>query len=168
MLSKSKLKNELVENYNKTRDDGDTSLNSAKGMANAIVSFASDAQLPAAANSSIKTAQVGQPALQSGIMSSYNLQDPAMSVIATAIVTYVTTSFTTFVTGTNSGIGVCVMTVPPIFAPVTAVGMGGGSIEQCMDTMANVIYTSFKSVLFTGTVILSGAAGAAVTSMPIL
>ena len=118
------------------------------------------ASLPAAPFSKIKTARVGQVALQSAIFASFNSGDPTMSPITSAIVAYVVSSFTVFsnTPPTNIGTGVCVMVVPPILAPVTALGMGGASQADVTKLTANIIHASFKSILFSGAVVLNGVA----------
>ncbi|MBC8428534.1 hypothetical protein H8D04_01485 [bacterium] len=167
-LNKNKLKQGLIDNFKNIRDNGLSKNDSATGFAKAIVDYSGDAVLPAAANSNITTHLIGQPALQSGILTSFTANDATMGLIATTIVGYVASSFTTFATGTNSGIGLSVMVVPPIFAPVISNGLNGGSIDDVCGIMADVIHTSYSSILFTGTVILSGAAGSPVTGKPIL
>ena len=64
MLSKNKLQNLLTDNYSNIQARGGTKLESAQGMADAIVSYAEDAELPVAPLSKVKTARVGQVALQ--------------------------------------------------------------------------------------------------------
>ena len=46
MLSKNKLQNLLTDNYSNIQERGGTKLESAQGMADAIVSYAEDAELP--------------------------------------------------------------------------------------------------------------------------
>ena len=169
-LNKNTLKQNLIDNFTDIRNNVKSKEASADGFAQAIVDYSSDAVLPAASNSSITTAQFGLPALKSGILASYEAQDATMGLVSTAIVAYVLASFTSFVNtaSASSGIGVSTMTVPPIFIPSMAVGMGGGSIEDVCDSLATVIDTAYGSILFTGTVILGGAAGTVMTAMPIL
>ena len=167
-LNKNTLKQNLINNFTDIRDNVKSKEDSADGFAQAIVDYSSDAVLPAALNSSITTAQIGLPALKSGILASYEAQDATMGLVSTAIVTYVLASFTSFVIGSNSGIGVSTMTIPPVFAPSMAIGMGGGSIEDVSDSLATTIHVAYLSIVFTGIVILSGAAGTVVTAMPIL
>ena len=42
------------------------------------------------------------------------------------------------------------MVVPPIFAPVVALGKAGGSEDDCIKTMALIIDTSFRTCIFNG------------------
>ena len=147
MLQKNKLQNLLLDNYSSIQERGGTKLESAQGMAEAIVKYAEDAELPAAAPAcKVKTARVGQVALQSAIFASFSSGDPTMSPITPAIVAYVVSSFTVFsnTPPTNIGTGVCVMVVPPVLAPVTALGMSGGSQADVTKLMANIIHASFK------------------------
>ena len=85
-----------------------------------------------------------------------------MSPITPAIVAYVLSSFTFFSSTPpaiiNTGLGACVMAVPPILAPVTALGMGGASQADVTKLTANIIHASFKSILFSGAVVLNGVA----------
>ena len=62
MLQKNKLQNLLTDNYSKIQEKGGSRLESAQGMAEAIVSYAEDAELPVAPLSKVKTARVGQVA----------------------------------------------------------------------------------------------------------
>ena len=159
MLQKNKLQNLLLDNYSSIQERGGTKLESAQGMAEAIVKYAEDAELPAAAPAcKVKTARVGQVALQSAIFASFSSGDPTMSPITPAIVAYVVSSFTIFsnIAGTNLGTGVCVMAIPPILAPVTALGMTGASQSDVIKLTANIIHASFKSILFSGAVVLNG------------
>ena len=173
MLQKNKLQNLLTDNYSNIQERGGTKLESAQGMAEAIVKYAEDAELPAAPFSKIKTARVGQAALQSAIFASFNSGDPTMSPITSAIVAYVASSFTFFSSTPpaviNTGLGVCVMTIPPILAPVTALGMGGASQADVCELTANIIHASFKSILFSGAVVLNGVTVVPpVVSVPLL
>ena len=162
MLSKNKLQNLLTDNYSNIQERGGTKLESAQGMADAIVSYAEDAELPVAPLSKVKTARVGQVALQSAIFASFSSGDPTMSPITPAIVAYVLSSFTFFSSTPpaliNTGLGACVMAVPPILAPVTALGMGGARQADVTKLTANIIHASFKSILFSGAVVLNGVA----------
>ena len=173
MLSKNKLQNLLTDNYSNIQERGGTKLESAQGMADAIVSYAEDAELPAAPLSKVKTARVGQVALQSAIFASFSSGDPTMSPITPAIVAYVVSSFTFFSSTPpaliNTGLGACVMVVPPILAPVTALGMGGASQADVTKLTANIIHASFKSILFSGAVVLNGVTVVPpVVSVPLL
>jgi hypothetical protein len=55
MLQKNKLQKLLADNYSNIQEQGGTKLQSAQGMADAIVSYAEDAELPAAPLSKVKT-----------------------------------------------------------------------------------------------------------------
>ena len=173
MLSKNKLQNLLTDNYSNIQERGGTKLESAQGMADAIVSYAEDAELPVAPLSKVNTARVGQVALQSAIFASFSSGDPTMSPITPAIVAYVVSSFTFFSSTPpaliNTGLGACVMVVPPILAPVTALGMGGASQADVTKLTANIIHASFKSILFSGAVVLNGVTVVPpVVSVPLL
>ena len=171
MLQKNKLQNLLTDNYSNIQERGGTKLESAQGMADAIVSYAEDAELPVAPLSKVKTARVGQVALQSAIFASFSSGDPTMSPITPAIVAYVVSSFTIFsnTPPTNIGTGVCVMTIPPILAPVTALGMTGASQADVTKLTANIIHASFKSILFSGGLVLGGTpVPAGLVSVPLL
>jgi len=171
MLQKNKLQKLLADNYSNIQEQGGTKLQSAQGMADAIVSYAEDAELPAAPLSKVKTARVGQVALQSAIFASFSSGDPTMSPITPAIVAYVVSSFTVFsnTPPTNIGTGVCVMTIPPILAPVTALGMTGASQADVTKLTANIIHASFKSILFSGGLVLGGTpVPAGLVSVPLL
>jgi len=171
MLQKNKLQTLLTDNYSSIQERGGTKLESAQGMADAIVSYAEDAELPAAPLSKVKTARIGQPALQSAIFASFSSGDPTMSPITPAIVAYVVSSFTIFsnTPPTNIGTGVCVMTIPPILAPVTALGMTGASQADVTKLTANIIHASFKSILFSGGLVLGGTpVPAGLVSVPLL
>ena len=173
MLSKNKLQNLLTDNYSNIQERGGTKLESAQGMADAIVRYAEDAELPVAPLSKVKTARGGQVALQSAIFASFSSGDPTMSPITPAIVAYVVSSFTFFSSTPpaliNTGLGACVMVVPPILAPVTALGMGGASQADVTKLTANIIHASFKSILFSGAVVLNGVTVVPpVVSVPLL
>jgi len=171
MLQKNKLQKLLADNYSNIQEQGGTKLQSAQGMADAIVSYAEDAELPAAPLSKVKTARLGQPALQAAIFASFSSGDPTMSPITPAIVAYVVSSFTVFsnTPPTNIGTGVCVMTIPPILAPVTALGMTGASQADVTKLTANIIHASFKSILFSGGLVLGGTpVPAGLVSVPLL
>ena len=171
MLQKNKLQNLLTDNYSKIQEQGASRAQSAKGLAEAIVKYAEDAELPAAPTSKVKTARVGQAALQGVINASFTSGDPTMSPLTAGIVGYVASSFTLFsnIASTNIGTGVCVMVVPPVLAPVTALGMTGASQSDVCKLMANIIHTSFKSILFSGGLVIGGTpVPSPVVSVPLL
>mgnify|MGYP001157249777 FL=1 len=159
MLSKNKLQKEITDNYNRIQQEGGSRSESAQGLAEAIVKYAEDAELPAAPTAKVKTARVGQGALQSVINGSFLSGDPTMTPLTAGIVAYVASSFTLFsnIAGTTTGVGACVMVVPPILAPVTALGMGGASQADVCELMATIIHTSFKSIVFNGATIVAPA-----------
>ena len=97
--------------------------------------------------------------------------DPTMTPLTAGIVAYVASSFTLFsnIAGTTTGAGACVMVVPPILAPVTALGMGGASQADVCELMATIIHTSFKSIVFTGaTIVAPATVTVPVTGVPLL
>ena len=159
MLQKKKLQNLLTDNYSKIQEQGASRSESAKGLAEAIVKYAEDAELPAAPTAKVKTARVGQAALQTVINGSFLSGDPTMTPLTAGIVAYVASSFTLFsnIAGTTTGVGACVMVVPPILAPVTALGMGGASQADVCELMATIIHASFKSIVFNGATIVAPA-----------
>jgi hypothetical protein len=172
-LNKNTLKQNLIDNFTDIRNNVKSKEDSADGFAQAIVDYSSDAVLPAAANAPVTSAQLGLSTLKSGILASYEAQDATMGLVSTAIAAYVTTSLITFanstVPPTNTGVATTiVMVTPPVFTPSMAVGMGGGSIEDVCDSLATVIDLAYGSILFTGIVVLGGAAGTVMTAMPIL
>ena len=174
-LDKNKLKTALVDNYSKLAQDGEsTQSDSAEGMATAIIDFMKDAEIipigspaftpvpppavpvpdPTSLGLKLKVSGVdaAKAPLKAAIVGSFKAQDPTMTQITTGIVS-ATALMLNFGTPAHSAIGASVMVVPPIFAPSTAVGFGGGSIEDVCNSMATLIYTSFLATIFTGTVI---------------
>ena len=171
-LDKNKLKTALVDNYSKLAQDGEsTQSDSAEGMATAIIDFMKDAEIipigspaftpaptpiPDPSSIGLKLKERGVDAakapLKAAIVGSFKAQDPTMTQITTGIVS-ATALMLNFGTPAHSAIGASVMVVPPIFAPSTAVGFGGGSIEDVCNSMATLIYASFLATIFTGTVI---------------
>ena len=174
-LDKNKLKTALVDNYSKLAQDGEsTQSDSAEGMATAIIDFMKDAEIipigspaftpapppavpvpdPTSLGLKLKVSGVdaAKAPLKAAIVGSFKAQDPTMTQITTGIVS-ATALMLNFGTPAHSAIGASVMVVPPIFAPSTAVGFGGGSIEDVCNSMATLIYASFLATIFTGTVI---------------
>jgi hypothetical protein len=171
-LDKNKLKTALVDNYSKLAQDGEsTQSDSAEGMATAIIDFMKDAEIipigspaftpaptpipdPSSIGLKLKVSGVdaAKAPLKAAIVGSFKAQDPTMTQITTGIVS-ATALMLNFGTPAHSAIGASVMVVPPIFAPSTAVGFGGGSIEDVCNSMATLIYASFLATIFTGTVI---------------
>jgi hypothetical protein len=172
-LDKNKLKTALVDNYSKlAQDDNATQSDSAEGMATAIIDFMKDAEIipigspaftpaapapipdPTSLGFKLKVSGVdaAKAPLKAAIVGSFKAQDPTMTQITTGIVS-ATALMLNFGTPAHSAIGASVMVVPPIFAPSTAVGFGGGSIEDVCNSMATLIYASFLATIFTGTVI---------------
>ena len=171
-LDKNKLKTALVDNYSKLAKDGEsTQSDSAEGMATAIIDFMKDAEIipigspaftpaptpipdPSSIGLKLKVSGVdaAKAPLKAAIVGSFKAQDPTMTQITTGIVS-ATALMLNFGTPAHSAIGASVMVVPPIFAPSTAVGFGGGSIEDVCNSMATLIYASFLATIFTGTVI---------------
>ena len=173
-LDKNKLKTALVDNYSELAQDGEaTQSDSAEGMATAIVDFMKDAEIipigspamtpappavpvpdPTSLGLKLKVSGVdaAKAPLKAAIVGSFKAQDPTMTQITTGIISAAALMIN-FGTPAHSAIGASVMSVPPIFAPSTAVGMGGGSIEDVCDSMATIIMASFIATIFTGTVI---------------
>ena len=172
-LDKKKLKQGLIDNYSKLAQDGEaTQSDSAEGMATAIVDFMKDAEIipigspaltpappavpvpdPTSLGLKLKVSGVGgaKAPLKAAILGSFNVEDPTMTQITTGIISAAALMIN-FGTPAHSAIGASVMSVPPIFAPSTAVGMGGGSIEDVCDSMATIITASFLATVFTGVV----------------
>jgi hypothetical protein len=137
-------------------------------ITDAIVSYASDAEITISAPFTIpatppspdpsvvgkklkvQTAQVGKAALKSAVVASMNSQDPAASAISSAIVVYAAASFTAFAAGAVTAAGVSVMAVPPLLVAPLAVGIAGGEEDDVINGMATVIHTSFLGTAFTG------------------
>jgi len=164
-LNKNTLKQNLKDHFTDIRDNVKSKEDSADGFAQAIIDYSSDAVLPVAGNAPVTSATpLATETLRNGILASYTAQDATMGMVSTAIVAYVLASFIGFanIAGTNLGVGISTMTVPPIFIPSMAVGMGGGSIEDVTDSLATVIDTAYGSILFTGT----ATVGSAVTVYP--
>ncbi len=137
-------------------------------IADAIVSYASDAEItisvpfnspppalvpdPSVVGKKLKvqTAQAGKAALKSAVVASMNSQDPAASAISSAIVVYAAASFTAFAAGAVTAVGVSVMAVPPLLVAPLAVGIAGGEEDDVINAMATVIHASFLGTTFTG------------------
>lgn len=158
-------------------------------IADAIVSYASDAEIllltgpfliPAAPSPipdpanmgqkvKVKTADVGRSALQSAIFASFSSKDPVMGLVTTGIMAYIPASFTAFQSMIgNSATGAAAPTVPPVFAPCTALGLAGGSEADIVDLMATIIHTSFKASIFNGVGITIAGGVGPVVAQPLL
>ena len=83
---------------------------------------------------------------------SFTLKDPTLALIGAAIMTYIAT-FTLFTIGGATCTGATVPTPPPIFAPLTAKGLDGGTIKECTGVMADIIHLTFSTAIFNGAVI---------------
>ena len=186
-LSKQKLVDGLKEAFTKAKEveektkkdseGNDVKVSEAKNsqsdiagfITDAIVSYASDAEvtvnvpfvIPTAPSPTpdpsvvgkklkVQTAQVGKAALKSAVVASMNSQDPAASAISSAIVVYAAASFTAFAAGAVTAAGVSVMAVPPLLVAPLAVGIAGGEEDDVINAMATVIHTSFLGTAFTG------------------
>ena len=66
--------------------------------------------------------------------------------------------------GSIMGAGTSVMALPPFLQPATKKGEDGGTVQDVVKEMANIIHRSFKATMFTGTVI----AGTAVIPAPLV
>ena len=167
---------EVEEKTKKDSEGNDVKVSEAKNsqsdiagfIADAIVSYASDAEVtvnvafpstppPPPADLSVvgkklkvQTAQVGKAALQTAILTSMNTQDVAMAAITSGIVAYTAASFITFAGGTVTAAGAAVMAVPPLLVAPLAVGIAGGEEDDVINAMATVIHTSFLGTIFTG------------------
>ena len=135
-------------------------------IADAIVSYASDAEVtvsapfvtpPAKPDESVigkklkvQTAQSGKAALKSAITANMNSQDPAGSAIASGIVAYAAASFTAFAAGAVTAAGAAVMAAPPALASPLSAGRAEGSEEDVINLMSTAIHASFLGTTFTG------------------
>ena len=174
-LNKDTLKQNLIDNFTTIRNDTEgkfTQQDSADGLATAIIDFMKDAEIipvgspaftPAAPSPipdptslglklKVTGIEAAKAPLKAAIVSSFKSQDPTMTQITTGIISAAALMIN-FGTPAHSAIGASVMVVPPIFAPSTAVGFGGGSIAEVCDSMATLIFASFIGTIFTGTVI---------------
>ncbi len=156
-------------------------------IADAIVAYASDAEvmlltgpfmIPAAPSPipdpanmgqkvKVQTAEVGKTALKSSIEASFSSGDPVMGLVTAGIMTYIPSSFTAFqsISG-NMAAGATAPTVPPIFVPVTALGMAGGEEADIVDLMSTIIHASFKAAVFNGVgTTVAGGIGPVVAQM---
>ncbi len=166
---------EVEEKTKKDSEGNDVKVSEAKNsqsdiagfIADAIVSYASDAEVTISspftvtlgggpdgsvvgAKLKVTTAQVGKPALQTAILTSMNTQDVAMAAITSGIVAYTAASFIAFAGGTITAAGVSVMAVPPLLVAPLAVGIAGGEEDDVINAMATVIHASFLGTTFTG------------------
>ena len=193
-LDRDKLRDGLLNAFEKGREtktvsggeEGEvepvhTSSDVAGFIADAIVSYASDAEIllltgpfliPAAPSPipdpanigqkvTVKTADTGRSALKAAILSSFQTKDPVMGLVTAGIMAYIPSSFTVFqsLVG-NTATGATVPTVPPVFVPCTALGLAGGSEADIVDLMATIIHASFKASIFNGAgITVAGGAG---------
>ena len=97
-------------------------------------------------------ASAGLSALFPQIDGSYTAMDPTMGLISAGIMTYIAT-FTIFSIGGVTCTGATVPVTPPIFAPATAKGLNGGSIQEVSETLANIIHLTFTTAVFNGMVV---------------
>jgi len=173
-LDKNKLKQALVDNFTTIRESSLSAVDSANGMAQAIVDYAGDAEVavgllipmipaipPAAPVPDISvltgtllgttTATVGQSILSAAILSSFTAKDPVMGLITTGIVAYALT-FTSFTNNNALATVVTTMSLPPIFNNIAWTD-AGLSEEEIATEMASIIHQSFISAAHTGTVV---------------
>lgn len=162
-------------------EDGAESDEVAVELADAIVSYGSGAEilmlpgpilipaapspLPSSGNGAkltVKTAESGRSALETGIKGQFSAGDPTMNLLAMAIFAYANSSFTVFSsTIGHTATGATLMAVPPILAPVVAAGTAGQDRDACIALMANIIHTSFSTSIFNGAGVASdGGLGA--------
>jgi len=190
-LNKSKLENGLNDAFKQVQEKTYKvavlgSLDASKKISNAIVDYAKDAEVivtvppiipssPPVAKLSVvgkkikvKTAMTGKIPLQGIIFSNFELDSlisrKYLLLFSAAIVVYAATSFTAFTKGSIMAVGASVMSLPPFLQPATKKGEAGGTVQDVVKEMANIIHRSFKATIFTGTVI----AGTAVTPAPLV
>ena len=169
-LDLDKLKSGITDAMLVTKEDNLPDSDLASMMAQAIVDYASDAEvmLPAPVSGfvqtvtpfspdaslagkklAVATADVGKSALEAAILGSLKAMDVAFGIMTTGIVTYAAT-FLAFESTPVTAAGATVMSVPPIFVPALAIGMAGGSTEDVGASMATIIHASFTTSVFTG------------------
>jgi len=107
-----------------------------------------------------QTAKAGHGILKSAFSASFAAKDPSWSAATAGIISYAATL--TFFQGSpipNLATGATIMVVPPVFASVTAAGLAGSDEDSCIQLMAIIIDTSFRSCIFNGAgiTILAGA-----------
>ena len=175
-LSTSDLQGNLESSFLKQRDsDASNQLQAAQDMATAIVDYAKGASIVVAGTPPLipappavpipdgsvigqravinpAIAQAGQAVLFGQINQSFTLKDPTLALIGAAIMTYIAT-FTLFTIGGITCTGATVPTTPPIFAPLTAKGLDGGTIKECTGMLADIIHLTFSTAIFNGAVI---------------
>ena len=175
-LSTSDLQSNLESSFLKQRDsDASNQLAAANDMATSIVEYAKGASIrilgspplipapPAVpvpdasvlgqrATINPGIAQAGQPILTGQINQSFTLKDPVMGLISAAIMTYIAT-FTIFSIGGITCTGVTAPVTPPVFAPLTAKGLDGGSVEECTGILADIIHLTFSTAVFNGAMV---------------
>ena len=152
-------------------------------IADAIVSYASDAEVTVSApfvtppskpdesvigkKLKVQTAQSGKAALKSAITANMNSQDPAGSAIASGIVAYAAASFTAFAGGTVTAAGAAVMAAPPALASPLSAGRAEGSEDDVINLMSTAIHASFLGTTFTGpgANATAGSVGAVVSTL---
>ena len=168
---------EVEEKTKKDSEGNDIKVSEAKNsqsdiagfIADAIVSYASDAEVtvsspfntipppapvpdPSVVGKKLKvqTAQAGKAALKSAITANMNSQDPAGSAIASGIVAYAAASFTAFAAGTVTAAGAAVMAAPPALASPLSAGRAEGSEDDVINLISTAIHASFLGTTFTG------------------
>ena len=182
-LSTSDLQGNLESSFLKQRDsDASNQLQAAQDMATCIVEYAKGASITIVGSPPLTpavpspipdpsvfgqratinpgVAQAGQPILTAQINQSFTLKDPVMGLISAAIMTYITT-FTIFSIGGITCTGVTAPVTPPVFAPLTAKGLDGGSVEECTGILADIIHLTFSTAIFNG-VMINATTGAVI------
>ena len=190
-LNKTKLENGLNDAFKQVQEKTYKaavlgSLDASKKISSAIVDYAKEAEVivttppftPASTpypashvigkKVKVKTAMAGKLPLQGIIFSNFELDSlisrKFLLLFSAAIVVYAATSFTVFSKGSIMGSGAAIMSLPPFLQPATKKGEDGGTVQDVVKEMANIIHRSFKATMFTGTVI----AGSAVIPAPLV
>lgn len=175
-LSTSDLQGNLEASFTKQRDsDASNQLAAAQDLATNIVEYAKGTSILVAgapplipappavpipdasvigqrATINPAIAQAGQATLFGQINQSFTMKDPTMATISAGIMTYIAT-FTIFSIGGITCTGATVPTTPPVFAPLTAKGLDGGTIKECTGLLADIIHLTFSTAIFNGTVV---------------
>ena len=195
-LNKSKLENGLNDAFKQVQEKTYKvavlgSLDASKKISNAIVDYAKDAevQIPAPVSGffiagstadpsvagvklKVKTAMTGKIPLQGIIFSNFELDSlisrKYLLLFSAAIVVYAATSFTAFTKGSIMAVGASVMALPPFLQPATKKGEAGGTVQDVVKEMANIIHRSFKATIFTGMGTNLAAASATIVPIPMV
>ncbi len=175
-LSTSDLQGNLEASFIKQRDsDASNQLTAAQDLATNIVKYAKETSILVAGTPPLipappavpipdasvigqrakinpAIAQAGQATLFAQINQSFTLKDPTLGLVSAAIMTYIAT-FTIFSIGGITCTGATVPTTPPVFAPLTAKGLDGGTVKECTGLLADIIHLTFSTAVFNGAVV---------------